>query len=290
MNVQPIFQRSKVKAYMIYLFIMKTVLVLGSSGVVGTALCKVLRREKYDVIEWDIKKSYTQDLSNPINNTRLREMVNKSDFVFFLAYDVGGSKYLKNITHDFINRNVMLMMNTFDVIGNKPCIFMSSQMQNMSNTYGVLKLLGEHYMQSMNGISVRLWNVYGPEVVDEKSHVITDFIHMYKKNKSIHMLTDGTEKRQFLHTNDCADALICMMNNLNEILTEKKVVDLTNFEWVDIKGVANIIAHNGNITFTDKKDTTQTKCNEPDDFILKYWKPTINLKSGIQTIIDGQYT
>jgi nucleoside-diphosphate-sugar epimerase len=290
MNVQPIFQRSKVKAYMIYLFIMKTVLVLGSSGVVGTALCKVLRREKYDVIEWDIKKSYTQDLSNPINNTRLREMVNKSDFVFFLAYDVGGSKYLKNITHDFINRNVMLMMNTFDVIGNKPCIFMSSQMQNMSNTYGVLKLLGEHYMQSMNGISVRLWNVYGPEVVDEKSHVITDFIHMYKKNKSIHMLTDGTEKRQFLHTNDCADALICMMNNLNEILTEKKVVDLTNFEWVDIKGVANIIAHNGNITFTDKKDTTQTKCNEPDDFILKYWKPTINLKSGIQTIIDGQST
>ena len=290
MNVQPIFQRSKVKAYMIYLFIMKTVLVLGSSGVVGTALCKVLRREKYDVIEWDIKNSYTQDLSNPINNTRLREMVNKSDFVFFLAYDVGGSKYLKNITHDFINRNVMLMMNTFDVIGNKPCIFMSSQMQNMSNTYGVLKLLGEHYMQSMNGISVRLWNVYGPEVVDEKSHVITDFIHMYKKNKSIHMLTDGTEKRQFLHTNDCADALICMMNNLNEILTEKKVVDLTNFEWVDIKGVANIIAHNGNITFTDKKDTTQTKCNEPDDFILKYWKPIINLKTGIQTIIDGQST
>ena len=290
MNVQPIFQRSKVKAYMIYLFIMKTVLVLGSSGVVGTALCKVLRREKYDVIEWDIKNSYTQDLSNPINNTRLREMVNKSDFVFFLAYDVGGSKYLKNITHDFINRNVMLMMNTFDVIGNKPCIFMSSQMQNMSNTYGVLKLLGEHYMQSMNGISVRLWNVYGPEVVDEKSHVITDFIHMYKKNKSIDMLTDGTEKRQFLHTNDCADALICMMNNLNEILTEKKVVDLTNFEWVDIKGVANIIAHNGNITFTDKKDTTQTKCNEPDDFILKYWKPIINLKTGIQTIIDGQST
>jgi|TARA_R110000851_G_scaffold2435_1_gene9601 nucleoside-diphosphate-sugar epimerase len=269
---------------------MKTVLVLGSSGVVGTALCKVLRREKYDVVEWDIKNSYTQDLSNPINNTRLREMVNKSDFVFFLAYDVGGSKYLKNITHDFINRNVMLMMNTFNVIGNKPCIFMSSQMQNMSNTYGVLKLLGEHYMQSMNGISVRLWNVYGPEVVDEKSHVITDFIHMYKKNKSIHMLTDGTEKRQFLHTNDCADALICMMNNLNEILTEKKVVDLTNFEWVDIKGVANIIAHNGNITFTDKKDTTQTKCNEPDDFILKYWKPIINLKTGIQTIIDGQST
>ena len=80
------------------------------------------------------------------------------------------------------------------------------------------------------------------------------------------------------------------LNNLNEILTEKKVVDLTNFEWVDIKGVANIIAHNGNITFTDKKDTTQTKCNEPDDFILKYWKPIINLKTGIQTILDGQST
>jgi nucleoside-diphosphate-sugar epimerase len=267
---------------------MKKILVLGSSGVVGSALCKTLKREKYDVIEWDIKNSHTQDLTNPINNTLLREMVDASDFVFFLAYDVGGSKYLKYITHDFINRNVMLMMNTFSVIGNKPCIFMSSQMQNMSNTYGVLKLLGEHYMQSMNGLSVRLWNVYGPEVVDEKSHVITDFIHMYKTFKNIHMLTDGTEQRQFLHTEDCAEALVCIMNNHRDISSDKKVIDLSSFEWVDIREVADIITHKGNVTFPDRKDTTQTVCNEPDDFILKYWKPRIDLKTGIQTIIDGQ--
>ena len=38
---------------------MKTILVLGSSGVIGTALCNTLRKEKYDVIEWDIKNSFT---------------------------------------------------------------------------------------------------------------------------------------------------------------------------------------------------------------------------------------
>jgi nucleoside-diphosphate-sugar epimerase len=168
---------------------MKTILVLGSSGVVGASLCSRLRSQNYTVIEWDIKNTFTHDLTNPINNSLLRDAVDKSDFVFFLAYDVGGSKYLKYITHDFINRNVMMMMNTFDVIGDKPCIFMSSQMQNMPNTYGLLKQLGEHYMRSMNGISIRLWNVYGPEIVGEKSHVITDFVEQYRDTGKIYMRT-----------------------------------------------------------------------------------------------------
>jgi len=74
---------------------MKTVLVLGSSGVVGTSLCSRLRSQNYTVIEWDIKNIFTQDLTNPVNNSLLKDVVDKSDFIFFLAYDVGGSKYLK---------------------------------------------------------------------------------------------------------------------------------------------------------------------------------------------------
>jgi len=268
------------------MYSMKTILVLGSSGVVGAALCSRLRGQNYKVLEWDVKNTFTQDLTNPVNNSLLRDVVDKSDFIFFLAYDVGGSKYLKYITHDFINRNVMMMMNTFDVIGDKPCIFMSSQMQNMPNTYGLLKQLGEHYMRSMNGISIRLWNVYGPEIVGEKSHVITDFVEQYRSTGKIQMLTDGTEKRQFLHTDDCANALQVILENFDELSGKRKIIDVTNFEWTEIRDIARIIAGPRNLIPAERKDNTQTVHNEPDDFILQYWKPTIDLKMGIQLITD----
>jgi len=180
----------------------------------------------------------------------------------------------------------MMMMNTFGVIGDKPCIFMSSQMQNMPNTYGLLKQLGEHYMRSMNGISIRLWNVYGPEIVGEKVMLLPYFVEQYKATGKIEMLTDGTEKRQFLHTNDCAKALQVILENFDELSRRRKIVDVTNFEWNEIKEIAHIIAGPRNIFPAERKDNTQTVHNEPDDFILQYWKPTIDLKMGIHIITD----
>ena len=53
-------------------------------------------------------------------------------------------------------------------------------------------------------ISVRFWNVYGPQKYGERSHVITDFIHKLRTTGLITMMTSGEEKRQFLHTEDCA--------------------------------------------------------------------------------------
>lgn len=265
------------------------VLVLGSSGVIGRSLSIHLKNIGHEVLDWDIQIDPSHDLSNPENKENLRNIINSVDFVYFLAYDVGGSKYLSNICNDFINNNLMIMINTFDCLKNKKFIFASSQMQNMYNAYGALKQIGEHYTHSMGGISTRFWNIYGPELFSEKSHVIPDFIHNFKTNGKIELLTNGTEERQFLYTTDCAKCLTIIMDKYDEIYKERKCIDITSFEWKTIMDIARMIAPEDVISSSEYKDITQTIKNEPDTFILKYWKPEIDLKVGIDYMIHGTY-
>ena len=61
------------------------ILVLGSEGVIGSALCTVLKGEGHDVIHWDIKLTNDHDLSNSLNVYRHKCVVDASDFIFFVA-------------------------------------------------------------------------------------------------------------------------------------------------------------------------------------------------------------
>ena len=194
------------------------VLVLGSEGLVGTSLCNALKKDGYTVIHWDLALSIDHDLSNIVNIQKLKHVIDKVDFIFFLAYDVGGAKYISDVNFNFINRNIMIMFNTFNLLENKKFIFTSSTMYNMESIYGTLKHVGEQYTSKLGGLSVRFWNVYGPEPFSERSHVITDMIHKWKKNGYIDLMTTGEEERQFLHTDDCAKCLITVMKNYNEIV------------------------------------------------------------------------
>lgn len=249
------------------------VIVLGSEGVIGKELVKVLKTKGHDVDEYDVKIDDSYDLSK---NTFVWD---EYDFVFFLAYDVGGSKYISDTGKSFIDNNVKIMLNTFTSLENsktKRFVFASSQMQNMYNSYGTLKRLGEHYTQILDGISVRFWNIYGNEEVNNKSHVIPDFLHQYETTGKIKMLTDGTEERQFLHTEDCAECLVSIMDNYDTIKTERRIIDISSFEWITIYDLAkNITGSEDLVERGVVKSTLQQYKNEPDDYILKFWKPKI---------------
>lgn len=259
------------------------ILVLGSEGIIGNTLSKHLENINHEVIRWDVKLSYEHDISNPANIRKLKRVIEDSDFVFFLAYDVGGAKYISNAGIDFINRNVMIMLNTFNLLENKKFVFASSTMYNMHNVYGTLKYLGEHYTTQLGGLSIRFWNVYGHEESNEKSHVIADMIYKWKKNGYIDLMTTGEEERQFLHVDDCARALTQVMNNYDVIIKEETSIDITNFEWIKIKDVAKFICED--IHVTDVKITTHDRKNEPRKFILKYWKPKIRLQDAISSFL-----
>ncbi len=271
------------KIIKLWLFKMK-ILVLGSEGIIGNTLSKHLENINHEVIRWDVKLSYEHDISNPANIRKLKRVIEDSDFVFFLAYDVGGAKYISNAGIDFINRNVMIMLNTFNLLENKKFVFASSTMYNMHNVYGTLKYLGEHYTAQLGGLSIRFWNVYGHEESNEKSHVIADMIYKWKKNGYIDLMTTGEEERQFLHVDDCARALTQVMNNYDDIIKEETSIDITNFEWIKIKDVAKFICED--IRVTDVKITTHDRKNEPRKFILKYWKPEIKLKDAIKYFLS----
>ena len=150
------------------------VAVLGSSGQIGAYLTDYLRKKGHFVREFDIVNSYHEDMTH-IPNAFLRNVILDSDFVFFLAFDVGGSHYLKKYQHTFkfIDNNTRMMANVFGHLADykKPFVFASSQMSNMSySPYGVMKRVGELYTKSLGGLIVHFCNVYGIEKNMEKAH------------------------------------------------------------------------------------------------------------------------
>jgi len=234
-----------------------------------------------------------------IPNTYLRNAIMESDFVFFLAFDVGGSRYLKKYQHtfDFVNNNTRLMANSFGLLEqyDKPFIFASSQMSNMSySPYGTLKRVGELYTESLGGLVVKFWNVYGIEKDHKKAHVITDFIRKGFEDGDFEMLTDGEEVRQFLYAEDCCEGLEAVMKNYNKFYANDPL-HITNFDYTTIREVAIIIENEFrligkpvNIIPGKASDSVQLdKRNEADPFIQKYWSPKTDLVTGISKVFEA---
>jgi len=270
--------------------------VLGSSGQIGAYLTEYLRGKGHIVEEFDVINGPSQDMT-VIPNQYLEFKIRDSDFVFFLAFDVGGSRYLKKYQHtfQFIDNNARLMANAFGYLQkyNKRFIFASSQMSNMSySPYGVLKNVGELYTKSLKGLIVKFWNVYGIEKDYDKSHAITDFIRKGFETGVIDMLTDGQEEREFLYAEDCCDALEIIMDNYTDFTSEdelhitsfysKKIIDIANI----IMGQFNLIGkYNVKLQPSIEKDNVQMdKRNKPDTYLTKWWMPKTTIEQGISKV------
>lgn len=272
--------------------------ILGSKGQIGSYLTQYLLEKNYEVCEFDILNGEEEDLTK-IPNPLLEERISNSDFVFFLAFDVGGSRYLKKYQHtfQFIDNNARLMANAFGLLKkyNKRFVFASSQMSNMSySPYGVLKNVGELYTKSLNGLIVKFWNVYGIEKDYEKSHVITDFIRKGFENGVIDMLTDGQEEREFLYAKDCCEALEVIMLNYNDFTPEDNL-HVTSFYSTKIIDIANMIIGQFNLIGkydvklepSQEKDNLQLdKKNRPDFYITKWWTPKTKIQDGISKVFQ----
>ena len=272
--------------------------ILGSSGQIGAYLSDYLRKKEHVVIDFDKVETPNHDMT-VIPNQYLENAIETADFVFFLAFDVGGSRYLKKYQHtfQFIDNNTRLMANAFGLIQkyNKRFVFTSSQMSNMSySPYGVMKRVGELYTTALKGLTVKFWNVYGIENDHEKSHVITDFIRKGFEEGEFEMMTDGTEERQFLYAEDCCEALETIMENFTDFKPEDPL-HITSFRSTSIKEVAQIIQ--GCFNRIDKmnvriipglaKDSVQMdKRNEADTYITSWWLPKTGIEAGINKVFD----
>ena len=276
----------------------KKITILGSAGQIGAYLSEYLSGKGHDVTDVDIVNGPEFDL-RVTPNTVVEKAIESADFVFFLSFDVGGSRYLKKYQHtfEFINNNTRMMANTFRLLDKykKRFVFASSQMSNMSySPYGVMKRVGELHTTALKGLTVKFWNVYGIEKDMEKAHVITDFIRKGFDEGEFEMMTDGTEERQFLYAEDCCEALETVMENFTDFKPEDPL-HITSFHSTSIKDVASIIQgcfnrigkYDVKIKPGLAKDSVQMdKRNEADSYIMSWWLPKTNIDIGINKVFD----
>ena len=272
--------------------------ILGSAGQIGAYLSEYMKGKGHEVTDIDIVNGIQYDL-RATPNTVVEKSIENADFVFFLAFDVGGSRYLKKYQHtfDFVNNNTRMMANTFRLLKkfNKRFVFASSQMSNMSySPYGVAKRMGELHTMALKGLTVKFWNVYGIENDMDKAHVITDFIRKGFEERQFEMMTDGTEERQFLYAEDCCEALEAIMENYTDFKPEDPL-HITSFRSETIKEVASMIKgcfycdemYDVDIKPGLAKDSVQMdKRNEADTYILNWWVPKTTIDVGIRKVYE----
>ena len=251
-------------------------LVLGGSGMIGSHLCEHLISIGETVINLDLKEG--NDLR--ILNLSIFENI---DYVWFLAWDVGGAKYIMNPDNYFslLHNNMKICNNVFEYLKQTkiPFTFASTQLVNTDNVYGLSKIVGEEYTRLLGGQTVRFWNVYGWEEPGEKSHVITDLVLQGLAKGKIHLMTTGEEERQFIHISDCVKNLVALRNN------KERVIHFTNGKWYSIKEVATIIANKLNCELSLGNVKGYNNKLEADDTVklLKFDKI---LEEGLQQVIE----
>ncbi len=252
-------------------------LVLGGSGMIGSHLCKYLLEKGEEVINLDLLNGFDlrkDDLSTYKN----------VDFVWFLAWEVGGSKFLtdKNNYLTILKNNTKICERVFAFLEETkiPFVFASTQLAAPDNVYGVTKLLGENWTKALGGKIVRFWNVYGWEDPSERSHVVTDMVLNALTHKHIQLMTTGEEERQFIYGADCVKNLY-LIKSLKE-----NEFDLSNGNWISIKNLGELIA--GKLQATLSVGTTKGYNNHIDpQFNTKYFHFDYDLNKGVDEVIEN---
>ncbi len=260
-----------------------TNLVIGSEGLIGVPFCRFLESKGEIVIPYDIKRNKKED-------ARFATLpLSQVDYVYFLAWDVGGSKYLyePTIQKKQFDWNLQLMKNVFEQVtkARKPFLFVSSQLsEEVDTVYGVTKRLGEVWTDLLGGVCVRVWNAYGyMEDEDIKSHVISDFIYQALKTKKIHMMTNGTEWRQFTHITDLSNAFYMAVHTKHP---RTSVYDASSYEWIRIIDIARLIAKATGARVIPGKNIGHNPLPAPNRGRVPGWLPNIELSDGVAAMIE----
>jgi nucleoside-diphosphate-sugar epimerase len=252
-----------------------TELVLGGDGLIGAALVEALRARGREAVSLDIKSGCDLRLVEP-------ERFNDCDRVWFLAWDTGGAKYIEaaDRQHEMFKHNCELSARVFDALARsgKPFVYTTSQLAGLPNAYGLTKLMAERWAEQLGGKIARLWNTYGWEHPDTKSHVMTDLVLSGLVDGRVRCLTDGQERRRFIYKTDCVAAIIELFDSA------LPTADIAGDRWVSIREVAGEVAAQLNVE-TEFRDAKGSEIIVDPEKLLPDWRPTVQLSEGIATVI-----
>jgi nucleoside-diphosphate-sugar epimerase len=251
--------------------------VLGGAGLIGRALCRRLATAGEEVVSYDL-----------VHGCDLRHVEPPAPagpaFYWFLAWDVGGAKYLldPSVQRLTLEHNVALCQRIFGWLERRGARFLvtGSQMAGYPNAYGVTKALAHYWTKCLGGQLSVLWNVYDAAPVSARSHLVPDVVAQAVETGKIRLLTDGTERRQFLHADDCADALVRQRD------LGVPEADVTSGEWIRVQDVARLVAEQTGATLHLGDRPGYESLVEPTR-PLAGWRPQISLAEGLARTIAG---
>jgi nucleoside-diphosphate-sugar epimerase len=266
------------------------VLVLGSGGLVGSALAGRLRASGRRVLHvlsrhhHDLRLNGTLDIFGDLNIT----------FVFFLAYEVGGAKFLTvpGLQQQILDFNIRITRNVFDWLERRAIrfAFASSSLTADNSAYGHVKRIGENRTAAAPhlGRVFRLWNAYGFEYPGPKSHAIPDFVFQCLTVGRIDMMTDGMELRQFTHVDDIADALVAIMEHFDEAPLD---VDVSDGVWMKMIDVARAVQKSVpecqlNAGTAPAKVQKRHEASLNSTWHQTRWKQVIQFDDGVRQIVE----
>jgi len=177
---------------------------------------------------------------------------------------------------------------------------LSGYLENTNEPYAIAKIAGlktaESYRKQYgsNFISAMPTNLYGPnDNYDlQNSHVLPALIRKFHDAKannipSVEIWGTGSPMREFLHVDDLADASVYLMQNYEG----DQHVNVGTGEDISIKDLAlmvkELVGYPGELKFnTDKPDGTPRKLLDVTKIHAIGWKHKINLREGIQKVMD----
>lgn len=294
--------------------------IAGHRGMVGSAIFRKLKSEGYTNLL--VKTSAELDLRNQQDVADFFAQ-EKPEFVFLAAAKVGG--ILANSTYkaDFIYENLAIQMNVIHqsyLHGVKKLMFLGSSciypkmapqplkeeylltglLEPTNEPYAIAKIAGikmcEAYREQYgcNFISVMPTNLYGfgDNYHPQNAHVLPALIRKFHEAKvnsasEVIILGTGSPKREFLFSDDLANACYFLMQNYDE----SGFINIGTGGDISIKDLAlliqKIVGFEGKLVFdTSKPDGTPRKLMDVSKLHSMGWKHQIELEEGIKIVYE----
>lgn len=302
--------------------------VAGHRGLVGSAIVRKLEEKGYTNLVYRTSKELDLRDKMAVDNFFAEE---KPEFVFLAAAKVGGIVANNEYPADFIRDNLLIQTNIIDaayrndvkklLFLGSTCIYpkmapqplkeeylLTGELEPTNDAYAIAKIAGIKMCQSYNRqygteyISVMPTNLYGENDNFDlhTSHVLPALIRKFHEAKEsnapfVEVWGTGTPKREFLYSDDLADACVFLINNYsgNEIVNIGVGEDLPIKELAE--KIKDVIGYEGEIQFdTTKPDGTPRKLVDVTKLNSLGWKAATSLEEGLkkayQWFLDNQLT
>ncbi len=304
--------------------------IAGHRGLVGSAIVKNLESRGYKNL---LLKTHSElDL---IDQNSVAEFFKKEkpEYVVLAAAKVGGIVANNTYRADFIYENLAIQNNTIHqsyLHGVKKLLFLGStciypknapqpmkedclltrELEYTNEPYAIAKIAGIKMCESYNlqygtnFISVMPTNLYGPnDNFDlQTSHVLPALLrkmHEAKINgaKEVEIWGSGEPRREFLYSEDMADACVFLLENRDFKDTfspdQKEIrnthINIGTGEDISIKGLAElikkIVGFEGKLVYDKTKpDGTMRKLTDVSKLHSLGWKHRVSLEEGIRKV------